>query len=513
MAKRPTKSQARSAGEPQAEGDQPRVYFIPARISGVPITHLPLSSALYSVLARMRVAKLGDLHGVAVETLRRTAREGAELVTELAGLLARASQGAGAKAGQRQPAPSARPKPNEAVLLPQASHDIELKGLSLPAALGRFVQAQDFRVLGDLHGATLGELAKVAGWNDRVERELLRLVQGNKGEVRYCPPVTLAGSRIDLPPTGSGAHRSRRSADAAPPAPFKLPRAAWGVRISELPLSTRLEAAFADRSVVQLGDLEGRSMADFRFLRNCGKRTLAELNRLVDRAGAGEFTVSPAALRSLQPADVVPLLDGLVGDLPARARTMLVWRLGGADEKCWTLQAIGSHFGLTRERVRQVVESLAPTLRRHGGIRLSHLLQRIARDCEQTVCPLTPMLVAQWLSQRRARSRFSHCFYAGLLGELDSKLPAWPSVGPVFRVLDARTKSLIDSLVELLTAETRALPLKRAFERVRTAGPGAGTSALEFLEALRGSKRFRLDWSDPAQPRVLLAKTAHQAGR
>jgi len=510
MAKLSRTQAGSSSDESTASGGEPRVFFIPARISTLPITHLPLSPALSGVLSRMGVVTLGNLHGLAVKEFQRIAEGSAELASELAGLIVRASQGAfrtaGLAKGRLGATPRRRYLPSESLLLPTAVHNTALARLRLSTALRHLVKAQGLKLLGQLHGRTLGALTEARGGDGSIRRELIRLVYQMQGEVRVCPAAALAKTGVagEVMPSLPEASRAGRRSEA--PAPFKLPPAAQAIPVSEVPLSTRLAAAFERRGIRHLGDLNGRSLADFQGLSNCGRETLRELAKLVDRAVAGEFAVSPAALRRLRLADLPALIDGLVADLPARSRTMLVWRFGGAEEKFWTLQAIGAHFGLTRERVRQVVQGMIPTLRRHGGVRLSHLAKRVADECLGAVCPLTPELVEHWLASRRARPRFALPFYVGLLGALNPNLPAWPTLRPSARILQGSAKNIVDMVKNRLQAEGRPLSFKRAYELTKAGIGNPNLAVNEFLAALKDAKRLHFDLRTPTHPKVQLRK-------
>ncbi|MCZ7662419.1 MAG: sigma-70 family RNA polymerase sigma factor [Thermoleophilia bacterium] len=56
-------------------------------------------------------------------------------------------------------------------------------------------------------------------------------------------------------------------------------------------------------------------------------------------------------------------------ELPERERSVLVLRYGLAGEDPWTLGEIGDHFGISRERVRQIEAKAVERLRYNGLIR------------------------------------------------------------------------------------------------------------------------------------------------
>ena len=55
----------------------------------------------------------------------------------------------------------------------------------------------------------------------------------------------------------------------------------------------------------------------------------------------------------------------ILRNLPERSQRILQLRYGLGTEISWTLQEIGLEFGLTRERVRQIIRSSLEKLGRH----------------------------------------------------------------------------------------------------------------------------------------------------
>jgi hypothetical protein len=181
----------------------------------------------------------------------------------------------------------------------------------------------------------------------------------------------------------------------------------------ELPLSTRLEAALRRQGVLHLGDLHALPQRDLQAVGNCGAGTIAELVRLIKRAATGEFSAPEAAAR--KPADLVPLLDALVAKLPARNRSILRLRLGAESGVKNTLAETGQPYGLTRERVRQVMEICVERIRRSGSLRLKFHLSQLEARCRKARQPLSGALLGQWLGASSATLRSSLDYYVRLI--------------------------------------------------------------------------------------------------
>ena len=194
---------------------------------------------------------------------------------------------------------------------------------------------------------------------------------------------------------------------------FQVPEAARSLNPFELPLSTRLESALRRRNLARLGDVDGLAGRELQAVGNCGAGTLAELERLIKRAATGEFAAPEGAAR--KPADLVSLLDTLVAKLPARNRAILRLRLGADSGDKNTLAETGQQHGLTRERVRQVIEICVERIRRSGSLRLKFHLAQLEARCQKARQPLSAELFRQWLGPSAVNLRSSPDYYVRLL--------------------------------------------------------------------------------------------------
>lgn len=88
------------------------------------------------------------------------------------------------------------------------------------------------------------------------------------------------------------------------------------LNVADLPLSVRLEGVLQRRGARRLADLHRVALRDLRRTRNCGRKTISELVRLIERAAAGEFCAAPDV--AWNPVEVVRTLDALIVDVPDR---------------------------------------------------------------------------------------------------------------------------------------------------------------------------------------------------
>jgi hypothetical protein len=61
-----------------------------------------------------------------------------------------------------------------------------------------------------------------------------------------------------------------------------------------------------------------------------------------------------------------------------------------------TLEQLGQQRGLTRERIRNMLDKVFTVIRKTFGPRIPRLLDLVRRRCFSDVCPLTPKLLKQW---------------------------------------------------------------------------------------------------------------------
>ncbi len=138
------------------------------------------------------------------------------------------------------------------------------------------------------------------------------------------------------------------SAPQVPAQTIFIPEEARDTPLATFPLSVRLRHVFAARGIRLAGQLQGKALADFLAFRNCGRKTVTELQALVGTiqraprtsASSGEFSAAqetsppvraralfvPASAQAINPFDL-PLSVRLEGTL--RRRNIV--RLGDLD--------------------------------------------------------------------------------------------------------------------------------------------------------------------------------------
>jgi AraC-like DNA-binding protein len=122
--------------------------------------------------------------------------------------------------------------------------------------------------------------------------------------------------------------------------------------------------------------------------KNCGKKSIKELQEVIRRASGGEFTPMEVADLPAVLKQITASIDSGLTKFSQRNREIFEARMCGKNGNPRTLEDVAQQFGMTRERVRQIVKMSFETIRRCGGLKLKIALQSLTRECEQRVCPL-----------------------------------------------------------------------------------------------------------------------------
>ena len=326
-----------------------------------------------------------------------------------------------------QVAPCSKAEWDEAVYIPEAARKSRLLTFQLSVPTLFFLNDNGFWVAGDLHNLTFREIHQCRWCDLRALAEVHRLVRSLQRahglwsasdicEQRQCEQA----SNITFQKMVCRRRRMRRRARTKRliqrSTVFSVPENVRPLNPFDLPLSVRLEKALRRRGVHCLGQLHATPVRHLRELGNFGARSVGELNRLIERAAAGEFSTPPADA-AWAPAELVRTLDVLMAQLPDRNREILALRLGADDDQARTLQSIAKRYQLTRERVRQVVLQGVNQIRKAGSLPLRWHLEQLDDRRRAASRPLSTTMLGQWLPSA-ARCNFPLVFYVRLIGRV-----------------------------------------------------------------------------------------------
>ncbi len=370
--------------------------------------------------------------------------------------------------------------------------------LELPIACARLssiLARTGIKTLGDLHGLRLADFLQYRNCGRRTVAELEALVQRVQGSF-----------------TSADLLRAPSFANPRNPNLLSVTPAGRDLAVSELPLSPRAQQLIRWLGTKYLSDLNGEQISKLLGWRNCGAKTVSEILSLIERANAGAFDTGRESLKTLTPFALLSGIETALSQLPERNRQAVTLRLGGADLPPMSLAGIGARLNLSKERVRQIVWKTLHILMLEGGPRSRFVLDKIASDCRDTVCPLTPDLLQHWLPDPWPL-RWTPAFYVRLIANMRPDIPAWLDGASPDQIPDHRSRAVAEALEAMLRQRARKLPLPEALKAVRRAPKLGKLSAYDFLLALSRTKLLRVQFPRPDRPEVGLASPAQSVIR
>jgi hypothetical protein len=372
----------------------------------------------------------------------------------------------------------------ETIFIPSSIRGERLSAFRCSVRLANVLDQMDARVLGDLHGRSYAEIAKRRNCGRKTVSELRELVKQAQHSVgQIAAPVPMSVLKPDR---------------------FSVPDELRGLDISALPVSVRLGHVLQAMDARCLGDLHGKSHRELLAYKNCGRTTVTELHALIARAATGEFADDMEEGASV--GELLRALEDAITCLPPRDRALVLARLGDGGRRPQTLEELGQPLGVTRERIRQILEKSFARLRKARGPRIPRLLDALDARCGAEPRPLTPALLDVWLRQEGSMPRRSAEFHVRLLAALDDRLPCWPEGRSGVGGFSAETARLGADLGAILRGTGGQLPLDEAFRRLREQRPWKRLESGLFLRLLRPVRSVAVEFAEPERPTVRLRR-------
>jgi Sigma-70, region 4 len=291
---------------------------------------------------------------------------------------------------------------SKTIEIPAGLRDQPLEAWRMSVRLSGVLRRAGVRVLGDLQGRKVGDFALERNCGLKTLNELDSLARSAQSAAEKAPTPESA----PLPQNGAG---------------FAIPESICQLQFHELPITGRLANIVRSIGARTLGDLKGRSPFELLQYQNCGKRTLREIQQLIERAISGEFG-DPQIEDSTAAVELLTLLEQGIAKLSPRENQFLLLRIGGDDLPCLSFAEIGRRCALTRARVHQIVAKALDTLRKNWGPRVPRLLEMIKRRCLSMGCPLTPALLEQWIRESSRNFRLPRKAQVRLIAALDKNI-------------------------------------------------------------------------------------------
>jgi hypothetical protein len=357
-----------------------------------------------------------------------------------------------------------------------------LEAWQTSARLNGLLRRSGIRVLGDLHGRKVRDFASAKNCGAKTLHELDSLVHGAESG---------APTNGNVPVFQNGAG-------------FAIPESVCQLQFHELPITKRLANVVRSIGARTLGDLKGRGTFELLQYKQCGWRTLGEIQHLIERAISGDFDESHTD-DTTAAAELLTLLEQGIGKLKAREEELLLARIGGEDLPCPSLAEIGRQSALTRSRVQQLVPRAVDHLRKTWGPRVPRLLEVVKRRCMSMVCPLTPALLERWIGDCSKRFRLSRKAQVRLIAALDETIPCWPEKHDRAGSMDNATRKVDRYLASLAREAGGHIMVAEAYRHLTRQLPDYRRLTIkDFLRMLRRVRRTVVEFNDPQLPIICL---------
>lgn len=202
-----------------------------------------------------------------------------------------------------------------------------------------------------------------------------------------------------------------------------IPPLAHSFKLADLPISPRLEGVLSHCGYTTLGDADGALCAQLLSIKNCGRKSIKELLKLVARAGAGEFSPIEGLDAAALWQDMALTVDTAMLKFPPRNRLILWGRIHGPGGDPKTLESVGLQFGVSRERIRQIVDDCLMKLRRCAGPRLVENLRAFKRKGNRQTPPPGKRTRLKTLRGGSGPRLYEPLFYDRIFDELIERFP------------------------------------------------------------------------------------------
>jgi len=280
---------------------------------------------------------------------------------------------------------------------------------------------------------------------------------------------------------------------------LSIPKSIRHLRVAELPGPVRLHSMFKSAGVRMLRDLNGRDLGELLEQRHCGLATITALQQLLQHALSGEFGESHVEQRDA-PEELVNLIETAIERLPAGDRRLLLQRVGAGGRTPLTLEQLAQQRGVTRERVRNMLDKIFGVLRKTFGPRIPRLLEMVRRRCLSIVCPLTPELLEQWVSGFQSRLRLSAKAHVKIIGALDESIPCWSEGQELWNNPDENARRLAAHVATIVRQAGGHLTVAQTYRQLKTQRRHRSLTVPQFLRLLRNARRIRMKFHKPEQP-------------
>lgn len=382
--------------------------------------------------------------------------------------------------------------------VPDYVSDLPIKYLVAPGRLRSFLNSYEVKTLGDLNDLFRSRLEKKSDPDSSAIGEAEALA--NDANSGHFDHYVIGEQPLDL----------KRSLVCELNRRIEIPSAAKDISILRVPFSTRLFNALRSFDIGVLGDLQQITYKDLKSRDGCGKDTVFELWQYLANLTKGlsdggnvcfpEFNTGVGSELSLP--SLLNLINDYLSGIASRDREILLARFGGnSDEALDTLEEIGSEFGITRERVRQIESKHLKHLQRQTSGQCDLMFDQLIAECILNVCPLTTRLLVLMTGNEYSLFQFPPRFYLLLLRELRPELPIFDPARTIPDRRIKRVQSVVDGIRTILEHELGFVTLARTFSQISEHPLIHKLGATAFFDAVQAND-FVIEFGD--SPAILL---------
>lgn len=196
---------------------------------------------------------------------------------------------------------------------------------------------------------------------------------------------------------------------------IKIPVHARNWRVNQLPVSTRLRTVLRRGGRSTLGAFHGMSLDKLFHSKGCGVHSFNQFKKFLRSLHAGELDERAAVSAAAVPRTVIKWIDQFCDQMDPRDQRIFLARMGARGAPL-TLDAIGiKHGGLTRERIRQIIDTLIAELSRSGGPPFVSLVRTLIAKLQKVGRVSSPEELAVRLGVLRVKGRYPVGFYGEVL--------------------------------------------------------------------------------------------------
>jgi len=245
--------------------------------------------------------------------------------------------------------------------------------------------------------------------------------------------------------------------------------------VSHISCSRELHAFLREHYIRIINEITSLDSMDFAEAKEPDKLAILELRTLNIHPGTGKLMTGVNFASSSQ--TVIEAIDNFLGnEVSSKRRSILLGRWGEAEGRR-TLQEVGHMHGLTRERVRQVVEQEIIRFRKGYVLNEENLLGFFYKV---VMSILSPISFSDLTQGKQQKPQYNEEFYLGFLSEVFDTVPF---EGYLYA---GRTCPPTEGDIALLTSEPDLVELGQHFMQM------SNEDRLSHLKAIFLSERLTL---------------------